>query len=233
MSPANSHIVANAYNKTENPTEVKAYLMNWLSVSADNIIILILLLALAIKFIFFEDKGDIAKQLRFKEEDDTEEKVEIEYTELVDTAAMDVSLRQRFGESHPAMRSAIFPLSGVGGGWIEVENESQMEFIDKEVQTDGRQSSIDSSSSECASPQSTVPRPLEECLEIYKSEVDTFLISSKLVPRKICHLTFQDNPQIGPCIVRVANFSETVSHLYCQFSSQPIIHPPLYNFFPL
>ncbi|XP_031847099.2 HMG coenzyme A reductase [Nomia melanderi] len=171
VSPANSHIVANAYNKTENQTEVKAYLMNWLSVSADNIIILILLLALAIKFIFFEDKGDIAKQLRFKEEDDTEEKVEIEYTELVDTAAMDVSLRQRFEETHPAMRPAIFPLSGVGGGWIEVENESQMEFIDKEVQTDGRQSSIDSSGSECASPQAMVPRPLEECLEIYKSEL--------------------------------------------------------------
>nr|XP_033341519.1 3-hydroxy-3-methylglutaryl-coenzyme A reductase isoform X2 [Megalopta genalis] len=181
VSPTNSRIVANAYNKTESQTEVKAYLMNWLSVSADNIIILILLLALAIKFIFFEDKGDIAKQLRFKEEDDTEEKAETEYTELVDTAAMDVSLRQRFGESHPTIRSTIFPLSGVGGGWIEVENESQLEFIDKEVQTDSRQSSVDLSSSKSSSPQSTVPRPIEECLEIYKSELGASALTDEEV----------------------------------------------------
>ena len=99
-SPASTHIVANTYNKTENPSEVKEYLMNWLSVSADNIVILILLLALAIKFIFFEDKGDIAKQLRFKEEDDTEEKLENDFatSEIVNTARMEMSLRQRFGE---------------------------------------------------------------------------------------------------------------------------------------
>lgn len=181
VSPTNSRIVANAYNKTESQTEVQAYLMNWLSVSADNIIILILLLALAIKFIFFEDKGDIAKQLKFKEEDDTEEKAETEYTELVGTTAMDVSLRQRFGESHPAMRSTVFPLSGVGGGWIEVENESQLEFIDKEVQTDSRQSSVDLISSKTSSPESTVPRPVEECLEIYKSELGASALTDEEV----------------------------------------------------
>ncbi|XP_076279842.1 HMG coenzyme A reductase [Lasioglossum baleicum] len=181
VSPANSRIVANVYNKTESQTEVKAYFMNWLSVSADNIIILILLLALAIKFIFFEDKGDIAKQLRFKEEDDNEEKAETEYTELVETANMDVSLRERFGDTHPAIRSAIFPLSGVGGGWIEVENESQLEFIDKEVQTDSRQSSVDLSNGEVVSLQSTVPRHIEECLEIYKSELGASALTDEEV----------------------------------------------------
>ncbi|XP_076658313.1 HMG coenzyme A reductase isoform X2 [Halictus rubicundus] len=185
--PANSRIVANVYNKTEGQTEVKTYLMNWLSVSADNIIILILLLALAIKFIFFEDKGDIAKQLRFKEEDDNEEKAETDYTELVETANMDVSLRQRFGETHPAMRSTIFPLSGVGGGWIEVDNESQLEFIDKEVQTDSRQSSVDLSSSEAASLQSTVPRPIAECLEIYKSELGASVLTDEEVIQLVKH----------------------------------------------
>lgn len=144
--------------------------MNWLSVSADNIVILILLLALAIKFIFFEDKGDIAKQLRFKDTDDTEEKVETEYaiTENMNTATMDMSLRQRFGDP---LRPAVFPLSGVGGDWIEVDNDSQMEFTDKEVQTDMKQLSLDPSSSENLPSVSKVPRPVKECLEIYKSEV--------------------------------------------------------------
>ncbi|KZC12825.1 PREDICTED: 3-hydroxy-3-methylglutaryl-coenzyme A reductase [Dufourea novaeangliae] len=187
VSPANSHIVANTYNKTENPTEVKQYLMNWLSVSADNIVILILLLALAIKFIFFEDKEDIAKQLRFKEADDTEEKVELEFTEQMNTGAMDISLRERFEGSHPAMRSAIFPLSGVGGGWIEMENESQMEFTDKEVQTDGRQTSIDASSSESSSLRSTVPRSLEECLEIYKSELGASELTDEEIIQLVKH----------------------------------------------
>lgn len=171
-SPTNAHILVNSYNKTESSSEVKEYLMNWLSVSADNIVILILLLALAIKFIFFEDKGDIVKQLRFKEEDDTDDKVESDaISENMNTAAMNMSLRQRFGESIPSMRSAVFPLSGVGGGWVEVENESQMEFIDKEVQTDGKQFSADSLSNESLPLESKVPRSLEECLEIYKSEL--------------------------------------------------------------
>ncbi|KOC68238.1 3-hydroxy-3-methylglutaryl-coenzyme A reductase [Habropoda laboriosa] len=145
VTSANSHMIVNSYNKTENPSEVKEYLMNWLSVSADNIVILILLLALAIKFIFFEDKGDIAKQLRFKEDDETEEKIESDC------------------------------------GWIEVEHESQMEFTDKEVQTDGKQYSVDTSSSESLSPRSQVCRSLEECLEIYKSELGASVLTDEEV----------------------------------------------------
>ncbi|XP_053988321.1 3-hydroxy-3-methylglutaryl-coenzyme A reductase [Hylaeus volcanicus] len=189
MSLANTHIVADTYNKTENPSEVKEYLMNWLSVSADNIVILILLLALAIKFIFFEDKRDIAKQLRFKEENDTEEKVESEYTatETMNTTTMNMSLRQRFGEPLPGTRSAIFPLSGVGGNWIEDESESQMEFIDKEVQTDGKQFNIDASSNEGSSSQSKVPRSVEECLEIYKSELGASALTDEEVIELVRH----------------------------------------------
>ncbi|XP_076635900.1 HMG coenzyme A reductase isoform X1 [Colletes latitarsis] len=183
-SPASSHIVADTYNMTENQTEVKEYLKNWLSVSADNIVILILLLALAVKFIFFEDKGDIAKQLRFKEEDETEMKIESEYAA---TENMNMSLRQRFGETLPEMRSAIFPLSGVGGSWIEDNNESQTEFTDKEVQTDGRQFSVDTPDSECSSLRSKVPRSVEECLEIYKSELGATALTDEEVIQLVMH----------------------------------------------
>ncbi|KAK2578954.1 hypothetical protein KPH14_011158 [Odynerus spinipes] len=168
--PTNSHIVVNTYNETEKPSEIKEYLMNWLSVSADNIVILILLLALAVKFIFFEDKGDIAKQLKFRE-DNLEEKIETEIANTENVNAMDISLRQRFGATLPIIRPPVFPLSGINGDWIEVNNECQAEFLDKEVQTDGKISSADTSSNEDLSDQSAVPRSLEECLEIYRSEL--------------------------------------------------------------
>lgn len=138
--------------------------MNWLSVSAENIVILILLLALAIKFIFFEDKGDITKQLRFQE-DNTENVIE---SEIITTEKMDVSLRRRF---EGTIQRPIFPLSEINSDWIEVINERNIELVDKEIQTDEKVNSTDTSSNKDSSHRSIEPRNLEECLEIYQSEV--------------------------------------------------------------
>nr|XP_050869776.1 3-hydroxy-3-methylglutaryl-coenzyme A reductase isoform X1 [Vespula vulgaris] len=164
--PTNSHIVVNAYNETDKHSEIKEYLMNWLSVSAENIVILILLLALAIKFIFFEDKGDITKQLRFQE-DNTENVIE---SEIITTEKMDVSLRRRF---EGTIQRPIFPLSEINSDWIEVINERNIELVDKEIQTDEKVNSTDTSSNKDSSHRSIEPRNLEECLEIYQSELGT------------------------------------------------------------
>lgn len=164
--PTNSHIVVNAYNETDKHSEIKEYLMNWLSVSAENIVILIVLLALAIKFIFFEDKGDIAKQLRFQE-DNTENIIE---SETITTEKMDVSLRRRFEGSISTQRP-VFPLSEINSDWIEVINERNVEVVDKEIQTDEKIISTATSSNKDSSHQPIEPRSLEECLEIYRSEV--------------------------------------------------------------
>ncbi|XP_047343409.1 3-hydroxy-3-methylglutaryl-coenzyme A reductase isoform X2 [Vespa velutina] len=166
--PTNSHIVVNAYNETDKHSEIKEYLMNWLSVSAENIVILILLLALAIKFIFFEDKGDIAKQLRFQE-DNTENTIE---SETITTEKMDVSLRRRF-EGTMSIQRSVFPLSEINNDWIEVINEHNVELVDKEIQTDEKMNSTDTSSNKDSSHQHIEPRNLEECLEIYRSELGT------------------------------------------------------------
>ncbi|KAJ8984512.1 hypothetical protein NQ317_010983 [Molorchus minor] len=50
-------------NKTEENV-LHGYIMKWVTLSADHIVILILLLALVIKFIFFENKEDFAEQIR-------------------------------------------------------------------------------------------------------------------------------------------------------------------------
>ncbi|XP_035743887.1 3-hydroxy-3-methylglutaryl-coenzyme A reductase-like [Vespa mandarinia] len=166
--PTISQIVVNAYNETEKHSEIKEYLMNWLSVSAENIVILILLLALAIKFIFFEDKGDIAKQLRFQE-DNTENIIE---SETITTEKMDISLRRRF-EGIMSNQRSVFPLSEINNDWIEVINEHNVELVDKEIQTDEKMNSTDTSSNKDSSHQHIEPRNLEECLEIYRSELGT------------------------------------------------------------
>ncbi|XP_017888223.1 3-hydroxy-3-methylglutaryl-coenzyme A reductase [Ceratina calcarata] len=177
IASANPHVIVNSYNKSENPSEVKEYLMNWLSVSADNIVILILLLALAIKFIFFEDKGDIAKQLRFRVDDNTEEKVEGEHikekkidsecfkekeNESEDMNSCKMQSRQDIIKMHTiCLPSKI-------RDWID----------DKELQIDEKQLSVDTRNEE---KQANVRRSLEECLELYKSELGASALTDEEV----------------------------------------------------
>jgi len=131
----------------------------------------------------------VVRQLRFKEEEEEEEereereqeeKEEVtveEKMELLDGSnlndidtTMNIWLRERFGVTLPTIQEQpVFPLSGVGGGWGD---ESDVEYADKEIQTEliCRDASdfgeIDSSLKK-----SEVPRSVEDCLEIYKSEV--------------------------------------------------------------
>lgn len=177
--------VTNGSYKTEN-SELTGHLINLLTVSADNVVILILMLALSVKFIFFEDRNDVAKQPKLKKEVVETEEVEAELDSLPlydvkNTPAMDMSLRPRFGEETlPAIQQpSIFPLSGVGGGWIEDDNERKVDYSDKEVQTDAKYFSAYESGNENSSLKiSEVPRSVEECLEIYKSEVRVRILAS-------------------------------------------------------
>lgn len=149
--------------------------MNWLSISADNIVILILLLALALKFMFIEDKGDIAKQLQFKEEEETSPETQStdESIDKMHATSLNVSLRQRFGNNLPSIHNPIFPLSEMSDNWIEVGNESHIELEDKEVQTDVRIYNNTDEVNNDLSPylEEREPRSVEECLAIYRSEV--------------------------------------------------------------
>ena len=175
MSSVNPGILLTNRNKTESPPDLREYLMNWLSVSADNIVILILLVALAVKFIFFEDRGEIARQLRYEnEQHEHEEEEEANFTDMD-------KLTRRFAPSMVAaaalptgMKNRAFPglVSSIGENWIEVGGEADVELVDKEIQTEERANSgVSRSISEPALPQSDVVRSVEECLTVYRSEV--------------------------------------------------------------
>ncbi|XP_075217147.1 HMG coenzyme A reductase [Lycorma delicatula] len=60
-------------NRTDD-VALQGYFMRWIRVSADQIVILILLLALTVKFIFFEDKEELAEQFLMSVEESAAER---------------------------------------------------------------------------------------------------------------------------------------------------------------
>lgn len=160
-------------------SELKGYLLSWLSDSADNIVILILLLALTVKFIFFEDRGDIVRQLRFKEKEDITKKVEFETGFTADNVNTinntNTSPRPKFDITLPPAQPKVFPMSGIGGGWIDIDDEEH-EYIDKAVQTDTKFSSVSDDDENSSLEERKIPRSVEDCLQIYKSEVRMLII---------------------------------------------------------
>lgn len=163
--------VTNDSYKTEN-SEPTGHLMSWLSISAEYVVISILLLALLLKLIFFEGKGDVATQSRSETE---EESAEVETNDLAldNSNAADTNTSSQEQETLPFIqKSSIFPLSGVGGGWIENDSDMNVEYADKEVQTDEKFFGTSDSSNENSLPKNSQKvRSVEDCLEIYKSEV--------------------------------------------------------------
>ncbi|XP_012277434.1 3-hydroxy-3-methylglutaryl-coenzyme A reductase isoform X2 [Orussus abietinus] len=187
ISPPSPHIVMSPRNDTESYTDFKEYLMNWLSVSADHIVILILLLALTVKFIFFEDRGEIAKQLRFKEDTETEERANEEgATESMHATTLNISLQQKFGVALP-MHTPVFPLSGMGGEWIEDGDKVQIEQFDKEVQTDVKSLADESSESDEELHRSSTCRTVDECLAVYRSELGASALTDAEVIQLVKH----------------------------------------------
>ncbi|CAG2064663.1 unnamed protein product, partial [Timema podura] len=139
---------------TSNHTEdavIHGYIMRWLTLSADHIVILILLLALTVKFIFFEDC-----------EERSAEHLLMNYNKNIHQM---FSVKDRSGHS---------PLLEDSEGWIEVGPREDIRPVEhKEVQTD----LVDTSDTQSSSPVGITSRlcpaetrSVEECLAIYKSE---------------------------------------------------------------
>ncbi|KAK7865392.1 hypothetical protein R5R35_001876 [Gryllus longicercus] len=136
-------------NHTED-VALHGYLMKWLTVSADHIVILILLLALTVKFIFFEEKKseDLAEQLL-----------------LGDRSVITPS---------PAKHQEMAPDLKDADGWVEVGPSQEDKFVQTEstVEAEVAIEKIEELISK-ASPEvkgDSEPRSLEECMALYKSE---------------------------------------------------------------
>ncbi|XP_063705325.1 3-hydroxy-3-methylglutaryl-coenzyme A reductase [Culicoides brevitarsis] len=137
------HITLN--NKTE-PTELSDYIMGLLTISAEQIVILILLIALLVKFIFFEGREDLARLTAGLNEEVRHEQV----TVSVSTTQIAPLERQE------SVKKVIFTL------------EEGEEMVEKAVQTE-KITALEELEP-LAEIEHKEPRPLEECLEILNSE---------------------------------------------------------------
>nr|CAD7394019.1 unnamed protein product [Timema cristinae] len=152
-------LASGGHTMTSNHTEdavIHGYIMRWLTLSADHIVILILLLALTVKFIFFEDC-----------EERSAEHLLMNYNKNIHRM---FSVKDISGHS---------PLLEDSEGWIEVGPREGIRPVEhKEVQTD----LVDTPDTQPSSPVGissplcpAETRSIEECLAIYKSELCNLL----------------------------------------------------------
>lgn len=162
-------------------------IFRWLTVSADQVVILILLLALAVKYVFFEERDELAEQLMLPETPTGEETSKILktlplkiaskkiYWFPTDTAHLNVLLRRRFG---PEGFEPMCQMDSVEKATVE----------DRGMQTDscsksatfclGSTANSEESAPACIQdgqmtppPTPAIKRELDECLSIYQSVV--------------------------------------------------------------
>lgn len=167
----NAHIIINNHNKSKTPEDFQEHLMNWLSLSADNIVILILLIALALKFIFIEDETEIGNQLKFEEQEESTETQSPDDNTNEIMNPLDVSIRRKYASNFPNIHTPVFPLSDMVNNYIEIGNELQIEFQDQEVQTDAKNFNIYENTENVIVEETKKPRSVDECLSIYQSQV--------------------------------------------------------------
>lgn len=119
--------MAQQMNKTES-SDISEYIMRWLSISTEQIFILILLLALCIKFIFF-DRDDLTSQLQrdlarqVEEEERRKREKQIEETLLAQATA-------EAKEEAPPRRRALFSISEEHPLTKEVEVQTDLTAFD-------------------------------------------------------------------------------------------------------
>ncbi|XP_063225031.1 3-hydroxy-3-methylglutaryl-coenzyme A reductase isoform X2 [Bacillus rossius redtenbacheri] len=166
---AGDHVVTS--NHTEDAV-LHSYFMRWLTVSADNIVILILLLALTVKFIFFEDHegraGLSRDYLRISGAGPRRSKTMFSVKGLPEGRPEALQEPGR----RPGARASFSLSDGDSDEWL-VEEQTWLEH--KEVQTDREEPVADVAASLGACSLRDAPpareRDVGECLAVYKSEL--------------------------------------------------------------
>lgn len=212
------------HNSTDDGT-LHTYIMKWLTVSADQIVVLILLLALAVKFVLFENRED---QLQ------------------VSSDKMASVADRKETSSDGQTRGRVV--------WCDIRQDSDENSTeDKEVQTELHEASVPPNLPVIVTPSSEYsakvpqeentqteedapPRPLEECLEISKRGD-----SAKLTDSEVANLVYAnhipayliekevDNPERGVGIRRMvlakrASFQKQLSNLpYKHYDYSPVM----------
>lgn len=131
--------------------------------SADQIVIFILLIALLIKFVFFEDREELADQLRLssiQQHDKSSNTTGRLHNELIAAAAASTSYK----------KPPIFTISS-STELIDQSTQTDFEYVDNDLPINANETADDISSNEPIEHAiAKEPRPLNECLVILNSD---------------------------------------------------------------
>ncbi|XP_046662046.1 3-hydroxy-3-methylglutaryl-coenzyme A reductase isoform X2 [Homalodisca vitripennis] len=174
-----------ADNISSNRTEdvIQGQFIRWVTGSADHIVILILLLALTVKFIFFEDKEELTEQILMSSATSKQERHN-ECTGAVDGLRNQISHLNAFAagvQEEVTLREQSVQTTGVSSAphdkacQTEVESGGPAGRADKPVQTDGSVEQVPRydravQTGDLQEEEEVHPRPLEECVAIYKEK---------------------------------------------------------------
>ncbi|GAB0088376.1 3-hydroxy-3-methylglutaryl coenzyme A reductase [Sergentomyia squamirostris] len=139
-------------NRTE-PTDFTGYIMKWITMSADQIILLVVIIALLFKYILFEDRADLADQLKLSESHDTEMTSNCNSNGGVDVRATSEDTEKK---------KPMFTLDDDTTSFFDQTTQTEVEWdrVMDELQTLKVEEEQKKRS----------PRPLTECIEILNSE---------------------------------------------------------------
>nr|UNP32246.1 3-hydroxy-3-methylglutaryl-coenzyme A reductase [Sogatella furcifera] len=166
-------------NRTEDAV-LQGYLMRWVRVSADQIVILILLLALTVKFIFFEDKEELAEQILMSADDAAAER-NLDSTMLSKfmPTGLSLVLESHSLEAHKPIPPSSLVCHNKRVQTDQLQISSLADRLDKLVQTEG-----DAEHCENIDQTESQIRTFEECAYIYKTEGS----ACKLSDAEVCLL---------------------------------------------
>lgn len=153
--------MAQQMNKTES-SDISDYIMRWLSISTEQIFILILLLALCIKFIFF-DRDDLTNQLQRDLARQMEEEERRKREKLEESKAQAVKDAR---EPSPPRRRALFSICEEDPLTREIEVQTDLTAFDVFGDSDEDNPEFIESALVPVRP----PRSLDECVKIMMSD---------------------------------------------------------------
>ncbi|CAH1103468.1 unnamed protein product [Psylliodes chrysocephalus] len=189
-------------NRTEE-NALHGYIMKWLTLSADHIVILILLLALVVKFIFFENKEDFTEKIKASMSENLDSSDKTEFLKL------NQQLKSKYLPETPVFKHSETFFLGRRYSDDKSDSSNEVEFEDKSVQTIYCQLDAEKLSDVPHDEESC--RSLDECLAIYNNsdlgavsltdEEVVLLVQHKHIPGHQIEKAV-DNPERGVKIRR-------------------------------
>jgi hydroxymethylglutaryl-CoA reductase (NADPH) len=165
--------MAQQMNKTES-SDISDYIMKWLSISTEQIFILILLLTLCIKFIFFDRddltnqiQQDLARQIEEEERKKREKEKELQLQEVRKIMAPPPTIQLPPRESSPPRRHALFSICEEDPMTKDIEVQTDLTAFDVFGDSDEDNPEFIESALVPVRP----PRSIEECIKIMMSDI--------------------------------------------------------------